>query len=266
VRRHTDAGWEFLALGDARVRTVGDVRRRRAVFLYADGTEEPIPEETPLEDIPRLFPRAPIRALPDPQTAYERLLERAEKGGYRSKGILRRLFKEYAELRGVDVAAAMEEDAGCTETGFEHFPLSAAGLAGAWKQFAAQHAQNPARFPDGKHVGRVTARFVDGNPFEWDVFMKGPAGSPYEGGVFQFSFEFPQEYPFKAPTVYMKTRIYHMGFDRGGRDCGLSDGFNCGCRGVSWSPALTVGKLAWSHYISGVAFCRKIGFVVENFN
>ncbi|XP_024012661.1 ubiquitin-conjugating enzyme E2 29-like isoform X2 [Eutrema salsugineum] len=40
---------------------------------------------------------------------------------------------------------------------------------------------------------------VDGNMFYWEAVLFGPAGSPYENGVFKIGMHFPPEYPFKPP-------------------------------------------------------------------
>ena len=44
---------------------------------------------------------------------------------------------------------------------------------------------------------------------EWNVLMAGPAGTPYEGGIFKIRIKFPDNYPFKAPDVKFNTTIYH---------------------------------------------------------
>eukprot|EP01015_Nassula_variabilis_P031688 TRINITY_DN720_c0_g1_i1.p2 TRINITY_DN720_c0_g1~~TRINITY_DN720_c0_g1_i1.p2 ORF type:complete len:103 (+),score=33.96 TRINITY_DN720_c0_g1_i1:99-407(+) len=43
----------------------------------------------------------------------------------------------------------------------------------------------------------------------WDVHIAGPQSSPYEGGTFKVRFEFPDNYPFKAPKAKFLTKIYH---------------------------------------------------------
>ncbi|KAI1351567.1 ubiquitin-conjugating enzyme [Xylaria sp. FL0043] len=44
---------------------------------------------------------------------------------------------------------------------------------------------------------------------KWDVVLRGPAGTPYAGGIYNISVTLPLEYPFKAPQVNFATRIYH---------------------------------------------------------
>ncbi|XP_024014432.1 ubiquitin-conjugating enzyme E2 5B-like [Eutrema salsugineum] len=45
---------------------------------------------------------------------------------------------------------------------------------------------------------------VDGNMFHWEAVLFGPAGSPYENGVFKIGMHFPPEYPFKPPKILIK--------------------------------------------------------------
>ena len=41
--------------------------------------------------------------------------------------------------------------------------------------------------------------------FKWNASLSGPEGSPYEGGTFNLSISFPQDFPFKPPSIYMLT-------------------------------------------------------------
>jgi ubiquitin-protein ligase len=47
--------------------------------------------------------------------------------------------------------------------------------------------------------------FID----RWQIWIRGKPGTPFEGGKFLFHFNFPEEYPKKAPKVRAKTKIYH---------------------------------------------------------
>ncbi len=41
------------------------------------------------------------------------------------------------------------------------------------------------------------------------VVVKGKEGTPYEGGSFTFTLQFPPNYPFRPPTTYCETPIWH---------------------------------------------------------
>ena len=75
--------------------------------------------------------------------------------------------------------------------------------------------------------------------FVWEACIFGPDDSPYAGGVFILSIQFPVEYPFRAPHFKFKTRIYHPNINSAGLIClDILKG--------EWSPALTVGKVLLS--------------------
>jgi ubiquitin-conjugating enzyme E2 D/E len=75
---------------------------------------------------------------------------------------------------------------------------------------------------------------------EWFAAIRGPEGTPYDGGRFHLTVRFPGDYPFAPPKVAFKTRIYHCNVDwQTGAICldVLKD---------KWSPALTVSKVLLS--------------------
>ena len=77
------------------------------------------------------------------------------------------------------------------------------------------------------------------DPYQWDAMIIGPEGSPYSGGVFRLHIQFPVDYPFKAPHIQFKTKIYHPNINPAGMIClDILKG--------QWSPALTVSKVLLS--------------------
>ncbi len=72
---------------------------------------------------------------------------------------------------------------------------------------------------------------------KWLVKMQGPKDTPYEGGVFKLSFDFPENYPFKAPDVKYITTVYHPNIKRDtGEIC--QDVFASG-----WAPTQKVADI-----------------------
>merc|ERR1712072_1100250 len=55
----------------------------------------------------------------------------------------------------------------------------------------------------------------------WNVLLKGPEDTCYEGAEFSLSFSFPGDYPFKAPkvTFVIPAQIYHPNVNEEGLIC-----------------------------------------------
>jgi ubiquitin-conjugating enzyme E2 D/E len=75
----------------------------------------------------------------------------------------------------------------------------------------------------------------DADMFKWQGTIFGPADSPYSGGVFNLSIEFPVDYPFKPPRIMFLTKIYHPNINTAGFIC-------LDILKTNWSPALTISK------------------------
>jgi ubiquitin-conjugating enzyme E2 D/E len=75
--------------------------------------------------------------------------------------------------------------------------------------------------------------------FQWEGYIFGPEDSPYAGGVFNLTIQFPVDYPFRPPHVQFKTKIYHPNINSSGLIClDILKG--------QWSPALTISKVLLS--------------------
>merc|ERR1719359_1313354 len=74
--------------------------------------------------------------------------------------------------------------------------------------------------------------------FNWNATIMGPAGSPYEGGLFSLAMKIPPDYPFKAPQISFKSQIYHPNVKNGNICLDILR--------AQWSPALTLSKVLLS--------------------
>ncbi len=59
----------------------------------------------------------------------------------------------------------------------------------------------------------ISASLVDNQIALWEVTIVGPQNTPYEGGKFVVHIDFRDNYPFKSPEIYFKTKIYHPSID-----------------------------------------------------
>ncbi|KAA6367220.1 MAG: putative Ubiquitin-conjugating enzyme E2-16 kDa [Streblomastix strix] len=88
----------------------------------------------------------------------------------------------------------------------------------------------------GSYSEFSTGPINENDMFKWQAIIYGPVGTPYEGGIFHLTIEFPRDYPFKPPTVLFTTKIYHPFIDLNGSiHIDILKGY--------WNPSITFDKL-----------------------
>lgn len=56
--------------------------------------------------------------------------------------------------------------------------------------------------PDG-----INAKPLDSSCYYWQASITGPAGSPYEGGIFYLYLKIPQSYPLNPPVRFLNEQM-----------------------------------------------------------
>ncbi|XP_058180936.1 ubiquitin-conjugating enzyme E2 30-like [Rhododendron vialii] len=78
----------------------------------------------------------------------------------------------------------------------------------------------------------------DDDVFKCQGIIMGAIGTPFEGGIFRLSIQFPSDYPFSPPEVKFLTKIYHPNVNEDGKiDINI---------GEQWTPAFTTETLLLS--------------------
>ena len=83
----------------------------------------------------------------------------------------------------------------------------------------------------------VEAKPLDACNYHWQASIRGPVGSPYEGGVFYLYLKVPMLYPFRPPEVRFLTKIFHPNVNRHG-DIGIDS-----IQLANWCSGLTLTKV-----------------------
>ena len=67
------------------------------------------------------------------------------------------------------------------------------------------------------------------NIFHWNITLLGPVDTPYAGGMFFLTADFPDDYPDKKPEIRFTNKIYHLNVRE-------SDGHICISTLNQWVP------------------------------
>ncbi|KAE9011635.1 hypothetical protein PF005_g10504 [Phytophthora fragariae] len=65
----------------------------------------------------------------------------------------------------------------------------------------------------------VSGAPMDNNIMLWQAVIFGPDDTPWEGGTFNLTLEFSEDYPNKAPTVKFITKMFHPNIYNDGQIC-----------------------------------------------
>ena len=88
--------------------------------------------------------------------------------------------------------------------------------------------------------------------FEWRATIRGPAGTPYENGLFVLSMKFPEDYPFVPPKVNFLTPVFHPNVKRENGRIGL-DVFH-----GNWAASMTIRSRKYIYFIKNFNFLRNL--------
>ncbi len=82
---------------------------------------------------------------------------------------------------------------------------------------------------------------------EWDVILRGPPDTLYEGGLFKAKVAFPPEYPYAPPRLTFTSEMWHPNIYPDGKLCiSILHGDNAEEQGMTWSPAQKIDTILLS--------------------
>jgi ubiquitin-protein ligase len=65
----------------------------------------------------------------------------------------------------------------------------------------------------------ISVESVNDDLFHLRARIRGPAGTPYEEGIFVLDLKIPPDYPLRSPSYTMITKIYHPNVGQNGEIC-----------------------------------------------
>jgi len=55
----------------------------------------------------------------------------------------------------------------------------------------------------------ISTGLIDDDLFRWRICFQGPEGSPFEGGLYEATLTFPDDFPHMPPKMIFKTEMFH---------------------------------------------------------
>jgi len=84
---------------------------------------------------------------------------------------------------------------------------------------AAKLLQNQFKKIQSEPVEGIAVELKDDNLYEWRVYIEGPKETFYDGGIFQLSMKFPNDYPMSPPIVAFTSDFWHPNVYTDGKVC-----------------------------------------------
>jgi ubiquitin-conjugating enzyme E2 G1 len=55
----------------------------------------------------------------------------------------------------------------------------------------------------------ISTGLIDDDLFKWRICFQGPEGTPFEGGLYEATLSFPDDFPHMPPKMIFKTEMFH---------------------------------------------------------
>ena len=95
--------------------------------------------------------------------------------------------------------------------------------------------------PELDEIGCTLGQENEYDAFNWKASFIGPPKSPYAGGFFKLSINFPIDFPDEKPNIKFKTKIYHPNIDYDNGDICI-DSLN------NWKSSTSMKQVLYSIY------------------
>ena len=107
-----------------------------------------------------------------------------------------------------------------------------------------EHEKQIKDLPDSSKIPEIAWGPMSDDLFDLRGIIVGPAGTPYEGGMYYLEIKCPEDYPLRPPMFRMTTKIYHPNING---VIGTTVDYQC------WSPSCSITKV-----------CQEIIHVLKN--